>query len=339
MKKLVIIGNGFDLGHHIQTTFKEFIISNSNYSKKYELFRGTDWNKIEKNYKELLSNLMEQRENVDIAEKLEEIIYEYGYNEYGDLNYVHTTSDAFSATMEEIQKLVKLLDDFEKDFLKYLTEYFNDANIKKITSRNLIKDILRDSSWVINFNYTNVLEVIYQVTNVTHIHGDINTSDIAIGTDALENLKVSIIDNTYPTEIPCKNKHDFQDRMLYFEEDMDGNLVANEKIQILFDEINSSIKEEELELFEFLDKKNKEVLKSRKEVEERLTIECFDEVYIIGHSLGIADYSVFERINKRSKVFCYYYDDISSIEYKRMYDLLVGLGLEFELIPNGNLYC
>ena len=40
MNKLVIIGNGFDLGHNLPTQFKNFIESNEKYLQKYKIFKG-----------------------------------------------------------------------------------------------------------------------------------------------------------------------------------------------------------------------------------------------------------------------------------------------------------
>ena len=37
--------------------------------------------------------------------------------------------------------------------------------------------------------------------------------------------------------------------------------------------------------------------------------EHYDRVYIIGHSLGEADYSVFDAINKDAEVVCFYYSE------------------------------
>lgn len=57
MKTLVIIGNGFDLGHFLPTRISNFIHSNKYFSKKYEIFKGTDWNEVESNYKKFYVTL------------------------------------------------------------------------------------------------------------------------------------------------------------------------------------------------------------------------------------------------------------------------------------------
>lgn len=85
MKSLVIIGNGFDLGHNLPTSIDNFIKSNSKFEKKYQKLKGENWNELESNFKELLSTIMSDREYVDIEEELDEILDTYGYDEYGFL--------------------------------------------------------------------------------------------------------------------------------------------------------------------------------------------------------------------------------------------------------------
>ena len=62
MNKLVIIGNGFDLGHNLPTQFKNFIESNEKYLQKYKIFKGENWNNMEENYKNLVIDIMKNRE-------------------------------------------------------------------------------------------------------------------------------------------------------------------------------------------------------------------------------------------------------------------------------------
>lgn len=337
MKRLVIIGNGFDLAHNLPTKFVNFIDSDPEYIKKYNLFKGNDWNNIEENYKNILTEEISGRPYVNIAEELEGIISTYGYNKYGEIDYIHNQSNVYSEEMNYISSCVELLTEFEIDFLEYLKIYCN-VNMAYIRPRNKIVSILKNTSWVINFNYTNLIQEVYHYENVTHIHGSIYDNNIAIGTGALDDLKKTLVDSIYPTEIPCNNKYDFQEKMLYYEEDMDGNLLENERIHKLFNQLNQSIRENEYKLFEFLDEKSKEKLQTRIEVKERLSVERFDEVYILGHSLGEADYSIFQGINKDALIICYFYDLISEDEYIRMEETLKSLGNSFKLIPNIDLY-
>lgn len=223
--------------------------------RKYKIFKGENWNNIEENYKILVIDIMKNREYVDVSEILESIISEFGFDKYGEIGYLHLESKEFLSEVNKIQELVKLLTNFEKDFIKYLRKNCNQEIFKNITPRERIKDILKESGLIINFNYTDVVEKVYSIRDVIHIHGHINDNNIAIGTDALDELIESMMDTRYPTEIPCKDKYAFQEKMLYYEEDEDGNLYEKENLRRLFNEIESSIEENEFKLFTLIDKK------------------------------------------------------------------------------------
>lgn len=338
MKLLVIIGNGFDLGHLLPTSFSQFIRSNDSFQEKYEIFKGENWNNIESNYKELLLQIVSNREYVDIGDILEQIISDYGYNEYGGINYVHSSSDTFSAEINQIRELVKLLTEFEQDFSSYLKETCCRDKLHTLTPRTKIADILNSASYIINFNYTNVVEEVYKITRVAHIHGTIGEDNIAIGTNAIEELKRSMVDVRYPTEFPCKDKYDFQERMKYYVEGDDGQLYENQELRDLFDAIENSVALNESELFTAIDVKNKDMLFSRERIKRFLETELFDKVIVLGHSIGDADMSVFEKINKNAKLVCYFYEQTSDDDMNRMRGNLDYLLLDYELIPNGDLY-
>lgn len=130
MNKLVIIGNGFDLGHNLPTQFKNFIESNEKYLQKYKIFKGENWNNIEENYKNLVIDIMKNREYVDVSEILESIISEFGFDKYGEIAYLHLESKEFLSEVNKVQELVELLTNFEKNFIKYLRKNCNQNFLK-----------------------------------------------------------------------------------------------------------------------------------------------------------------------------------------------------------------
>ena len=338
MKSLVIIGNGFDLGHNLPTSIDNFIKSNSKFEKKYQKLKGENWNELESNFKELLSTIMSDREYVDIEEELDEILDTYGYDEYGFIDYVPIPSNKYTKEINEIEELVVLITDFENDFLKYLSVNCSNNKLKNIIPRNKILNILKSSSYIINFNYTHVIEEVYHIKNIEHIHGSLNKKNITIGIDAVEELKESLIDSTYPTERPCNNKFELQERMRYYIEDMEGQLHEDESVKSIFSEIRKSVEENEHKLFKSIDKKNKETLSSRQRIKDRLKKEKYDSVFILGHSLGEADMSVFKQINSEAKIYCYYYEYMNDSGFQTMKENLHELDNDFELIPNDDLY-
>ena len=98
MKILTIIGNGFDLGHRLHTSFDNFIQSKPDlYPEKYATFRGGDgtWKMVEALYGEQLCDILAERSWHDVTEVVAQIIQDYGLTEYGEVDYYNFSSDAF----------------------------------------------------------------------------------------------------------------------------------------------------------------------------------------------------------------------------------------------------
>lgn len=338
MRVLTIIGNGFDLGHGLPTLFDQFIESNpSVYKSKYGVFQNdcNSWNQIESKYEELLCEIMEGRSWQDITEEVERILGEYGLNDYGEVDFYNYDFEAYDEELEKISDFIKLLEDFEKDFLRYLRLKCNDEELKKYVARKAIAQIINESDTIITFNYTHTAEVLYDAKNVIHIHGDIDDS-IAIGSGALDKAKNSAIDLEYPTRDKfSKDKHGLVDMMTYYTEDMEGHLVEDHFIRRFFDEVSAAASEKEEELFGLLDVKSKDSLSYRQEVIEQLQSKHYDRVYIIGHSLGVADQAVFDAINKDAEVIYFYH---SKNEYTERQQVLIKLGMKHEMISDQCLY-
>nr|WP_297999985.1 AbiH family protein [uncultured Anaerotignum sp.] len=339
MKSLVIIGNGFDLGHHLHTTFKDFIQSNIKFEEKYKIFKGTNWNDVESNYKELLTEIMMKREFQDIGDLVSSLINAYGFDKYGMIDYVPGSSDSYASEIGRIKEYVDLLTEFECDFTAYLKHICGKDELNKIAPRKRVANILNSASVIINFNYTNLVEEVYQIKTVKHIHGTIDEKNIAIGTNALDELKESMIDASYPTEYPCRDKHDLAEKMMYYVEDENGLSYEDEQMKSFFYEIKESVLKKEEELFTLLDKKSKDALSSRNGIKKFLEQEIFDEVVVLGHAIGDADMSVFGKINKSAKIKCYFYENRKGEESQnKMRYNLKSLKMDFEMIPNENLY-
>lgn len=338
MNILTIIGNGFDLGHGLPTSFDAFIQSNpSVYPKKYATFRGGDgtWTRVEWDYGKQLCKILAERSWHDVTEVVEQIISDYGLNEYGEVDYFGFSSDAFEDEYQAIHFRVVLLSDFEKDFQQYLLANCGDAVLGKIVTYNNIRHILNASSRIISFNYTSTIETAYGVTNVDHIHGSVDTS-IAIGSGALDEAKESLVDDEYPTiDKFGRDKYGLQELAGYYDYDDEGNRYPKGFIERFFKEVAASATEREAEVFNLLDVKNKDALTSRISTIASLGEEHYDRVYIIGHALGVADYSVFDAINKDAEVICYYYSEARKAE---MENTLKKLGFRYTMVPNAEIF-
>lgn len=338
IKTLTIIGNGFDLGHDLPTRFDNFINSNpALYKSKYDIFCNgkNSWNDIENKYQKLLCHVMEQRSWLDITEEVEQIIRDYGFTEYGEVDYYGYVSEAWDDEINNITNLIQLLEEFEQDFQNYLKVACNDKAILDAKPRYNISEILHRSDTIISFNYTHTVELLYGIENIFHIHGDVDDC-IAIGCGTLDRIKESLIDAEYPTMKKfTPDKHGLSEMMFYYEEDMDGNRVENHFIKGFFDDVVASVEDKESEIFSLLDRKSKDSLSFRKKIINMLKGQHYDKVYIIGHSIGNADFSVFDAINKDAIVTCSYFDENDFVDKD---DALRKLQLEHQYIRDSELY-
>ncbi len=170
---------------------------------------------------------------------------------------------------------------------------------------------------VINFNYTNVIELLYGFHKVDHIHGNIN-NEIVIGCDTFNRINESAVHTDYPsTQGFGRPKDVLIERMKYYEYDMENNLVEKEQIKRFFDEVVAKTQNNEEELYKWLRIKSKDFLESRQKIIRELSRESFYEVHIIGHSLGKNDWSIFNAIDSKN-IFCYYHDK-KDLERKSLY--------------------
>lgn len=313
-KRLVVIGNGFDLGHGLKTNFKDFIETNPQVlDKKYSALKNgkNSWSEIETNYKIILNTYIENLETPFLVEEeMNSIIDAYGLNKYGDVDYYGYENGKFNSIIYEIDIWVKLLCEFEIEFAEYLMTLYNDCNIKNTFSPKEKIQLILDSAFdILSFNYTNTIEQVYGTKEVLHIHGDIN-SKIFLGCDTIDKINEAFFEGEYPS-MDCfeKSKFGLQELMSYYEEDENHKLHPKEAYLRLFNEIMIMTQSSVNELKELLISKSKNGLPYRQEVIKKLKNEHYDEVIILGHSLSEVDKIVFESINKDAQFVCYYYDE------------------------------
>ena len=338
MKTLVLLGNGFDLGHKLKTNFDDFINSLPlQYREKYSILKNGDnsWNEVELKFEELLREVMEQRSWQDLTEEVDRVIREYGLNDYGEVDFYGYTFEAYNDEFSEISDLILLLEDFERNFLSYLKQHCSDFELRKLIAKEELSNIISGAYRIITFNYTHTAEVLYGATNIIHIHGDIDDK-IAIGSGALDEAKKSTIDYEYPTRDKfSKDKDGLAEMRAYYTEDMNGRWVEDHFVRRFFDEVAVAAEEKEDELFELLNVKSKDSLDERQDVIDLLRSEHYDKVYIVGHALGKADLNVFEAINKDAQVV-YYYHKVEERDDREA--ILTELGFNVEMVSDEYLY-
>ena len=338
MKKLIITGNGFDKAHGLHTTFDEFIKYSANYADKYVDFKNTNncWYSVEDRFKELVLNkLGEIGTEIQVDKIVEDIIYTHGLDEYGEVSYYDYRSEAFKEEIEVISKIVLLLVSFEADFLQYLRDLYCDSKIVgSFLPMKALTELFDSASRVVNFNYTNVIELLYNFHNVEHIHGNIN-DQIVIGCDTFERLEITAVHTDYPSsKASGKPKDVLIERQKYYEYNMQNNLIEKDAIKRFFDDVVKKAQNNEAELRKWLKMKCKDSLDYRKSVIESLSKETFDEVYIVGHSLGQADWSVLNAI-KAKTIVCFFHDEE---DCNRKLDHIENNGWNITLKPDTQVF-
>ncbi|MGO2566166.1 MAG: bacteriophage abortive infection AbiH family protein [Brochothrix thermosphacta] len=205
MKKLFIIGNGFDLAHGIPSTFnhfKEYLRFEYEYDCEQDpslwLQPSTDPKGDESYNIEYCAHIidfmictsvifinsenkktLEELENWSCFEKamgmlefsmIEEDIIDQ-YDKEGDINLFHTGAnyeDAYRDLTNVILKLPLLFSEWINE-IHVPDRCFSVSNI---AIYKFFMELIDKEDVFLNFNYTDTLENLYEVENVLHIHGN-----------------------------------------------------------------------------------------------------------------------------------------------------------------------
>lgn len=166
IKRLFIVGNGFDLAHNLPTTyeedFKRIAENNESVRNFWELY-SFDGPKIWSDFENCLAH--------PDFNSLEEIFNGYFPDYYSDYESDRT---AIIVQADISGNLKKSINDFA-----YLAE-------KAIDNASPMKKYLKlfnESDLFISFNYTHTLERLYGVdsNNVLHIHGEVGQNNLLLG--------------------------------------------------------------------------------------------------------------------------------------------------------------
>lgn len=168
MKTLYVIGNGFDIYHGLSTGYQFFY--------KY-LFQ---------NQKELVDDLKKYFFSIDDDEKLwsslEENLENFNWKSFLDDN-CNVQSDDENFELNSTYGLEDEINEQSQKLIESIREAF-ESWIENIDIESVEKKLhLEENSFFINFNYTLLLENIYQIhqDKIVHIHGDIDNKQIVFG--------------------------------------------------------------------------------------------------------------------------------------------------------------
>ncbi len=193
---LYIIGNGFDLSHGMQTSWKDFLEWLSG-QREYELLNS--WLTFYPGFTaDLWSNLEQTLGNYDLEEQ-----YEYCTQDI-EIDYDHMMRSGFiieDSPMSELSPMTALLQ-------SSLAEWI--LSIDLPAQRKLY---LPEEARYLSFNYTSVLERTYGIpaSRVLHIHGCADNDDTLIFghnnlvTEHTDPSQISFIENSKATIISIMN--------------------------------------------------------------------------------------------------------------------------------------
>lgn len=217
MKRLFIIGNGFDLCHKIESRYSDF--QRFAYKKM-----GFSASQLEIFYPYLSDS---NGEWYDVESALGKIDPRATYeecNENFEIDYDHMMRSA--AILEDNPKL--LLEQILNDFHHCFEDWVQQIDITFVEKKEWFK--FRSNDMFFTFNYTDTLETVYGIKdkNINHIHGNrINGEEpiIGFGSDCEHIFKPSELDTTYE-----ENAFQFICEVANEEEKDTASIIAYEEI-------------------------------------------------------------------------------------------------------------
>ena len=260
MRTLFIIGNGFDLGHHLPTNysdFKNYLVSHDN--EYYEQFAFLRKNFDNNENTGLWSSFEETLGKASIGSLAKEEA-NHEFHSYADDSW----SDAYH---HSYQDSIKEQLSFSRELSNKFLSWIKTINLKNYSIESYVKhDLIKTNDYYLTFNYTDVLEEKYHIQNdnIIHIHGRAKTNEKLIvghnsevkhrkytededpriieGEEEIEQYYLSTYKN------PIQNIECHKDKLLHFIKNSDQVIVLGHSI------LKSQI---DLEYFKFIQSSNK----------------------------------------------------------------------------------
>lgn len=282
MKKLYIIGNGFDLHHKLKTEYKEFarFLSRKN-RETYDallMYYGLpdiDWSMGHTNRLNEWSQFESALSQLAFEEVLEhnsDLIARPGSPDFKDGDW-HTFQIEMQMLIEKLT--IGLIKEFQ---IFILNVDFPPLN------KDLIINLDRDSIFL-NFNYTETLELYYAVpkNNICYIHNKANQLDKSII------LGHGVDPNKFIPQDPKAPENLTEEELEYW----------NQELTDSYDYSYSSAKSELLTYFTKSFKNTAQIIEENKAFFN--SINDVDSTLVLGHSLSDVDEAYFKEIIKRVK--------------------------------------
>lgn len=312
MKDLVVIGNGFDLAHGLNTKYSDFMKYLITFQSEPEFF-------FEKHIN-LNSISDEERIKVELFEKMKKYIPEEDLwnaleNALGELNYEQLqedNSDYITNYSDEdwrdsanhdyqfmIDEELNFTSEMKKQFAKWITSM--NTEVEKLAS---LTPLMKPDNIYMNFNYTDTLEKVYSISesNITYIHGKANRSD---------NLILGHHDNSFWTKNDPSRMTDSEYEEYYeYQSERDFRDLEAERIIMNY--------------FKRTYKDTKKIIEANSAFFKSLS--SVISIFILGHSLSEIDFDYFEEIRKNTSSNCQwtisYYSEADIIKANNLIEKL-----------------
>ena len=292
MSRLVVIGNGFDLAHGLNTKYSDFMEYLCSYEKKPNMIddRFVLLNSVSKQaqerhrFYEAISKYIPEQ---DLWSSFEEALgfldceqvqddNSCYFLDYGDDNWRDSANHDFQYMISEDLS-------FATNISRYFSEWILHINtsVQPILSSN----VLNGNCLFLNFNYTDTLEKVYSIpaSNILYIHGNALRGN---------NLILGHHDATLfqGKAIPAFNAA--EEHGMYME-DIEEDFRLQEAKEIIKDYFRKTYKD------------TASIIRYYQAFFDSLV--TVNEVYIFGHSLSEIDFDYFAKIKRNVLPTCQWY--------------------------------
>lgn len=284
---LYIIGNGFDLMHRVPSSyynFRDSLGKRNSLRESLEIALTAEdiWADFENALGTLNLGLMGSRDIVDMW--LDNFDF-YKDEEASMANFYM----AQEAAVNPISNLVN-------DLHSSLSRWINSLEIG--TDDKPLADLIRSDGKVLNFNYTEFIETLYNIQDICYIHGS-------------RKKKQRLIIGHMPGSEGSFHEKERKPRS-YRQAVID---IAQDNV---FDLINQYDEE--------LTKNSQEIIKNHQSFFDGLN--DIDQIIVIGHSISRGDWDYFVEVKRNAKNAHWYFGIFGLNDLRNMEDLIETLGIK-----------
>ena len=311
MKKLILIGNGFDLAHNYKTSYKDF--SDACTSPALEIYH----NMVRKYCKsELLDGMYWYDFEMMISAITSQWFQKY-MSSYSDGN------EEEKEYLDDIAQINSAFAELEVQMREYLDKATKNRQSDKLES---ILSEISDSTSVVSFNYTNIAS--RYTKNIYYIHGSLHEESIVLGYPLREDPCLILPEGTLYAKEQLREYLDF--KRFLMSRGMDLSSVDIKQLLIEMRKQISSlhsnrgeydIRDDLAEIIkEYMQLNNNNAAK----IDLGVALEDVEELVVIGHSLKSDKDIINEWLKKMRKlrtvkIFTYSGEQAEEIEAKKAF--------------------